>query len=524
MSDGDDEKRPGARLAASRPLLIGGLVLALAATVALVASDSVRWLRLGVIAALWAALAGAFIAARFRRDAAERSDEIDTLHNVYELELEREIAARREHELEIAAEAQRTAEERNGEQLAQLQKELRLLRENLETLLGGEVLVERVALRAESTRMRSIPDNPHRAGGQGAIAGGSKAQQTGVRRPANVNARQDEQRPARRDAARTDAASQTDFDSRPQRESPPPPARRPATPSQSRPSAGEGVGPQGQQVPNGDRPTGHVPGIAPDWTPSWENRYGAGRSDRGAETEASTQQTATSQQAAANQRAINQQLANQQAHPAANQRPEQPPQQQPQQRQQQQAQQQSRQRDTRSGDGAWPLSWRPEPAAKQAEPRANATQRENTSSPAPERTDIRPPGAAAAAAAAAHNGARTNFPPNGAPARDEQPATAPTPVEDLAAAQPEHGGRRRRPESVSFADSFGTSTDQPSGRHGVPADTAPQHSGSHAKPEPAPAPEQVAEPGAHAAGMAVSDLLAAHGVAETPRRRRRRED
>jgi len=141
-----------------RLLLVAVLVLAIAATAVLVLSNDARFLRLGVLSALWAALVGAFLAVKYRREAAASEDEVADLQAVYELELEREVAARREYELEIEADTRRRVEEESREDLDALRGELRALRENLEALLGGEVLVERVALRAESTRMRSLSD------------------------------------------------------------------------------------------------------------------------------------------------------------------------------------------------------------------------------------------------------------------------------------------------------------------------------------------------------------------------------
>lgn len=139
-----------------------GAGLALIATVVLVLGDDARLLRLGLLAALWTALLGAFAAARYRKDANARTGEADRLQQIYELELEREIAARREYELEVEAETRRQVEEEvrdeSRRELDALRGELRNLRENLEALLGGDVLVERVALRAESTRLRSLSD------------------------------------------------------------------------------------------------------------------------------------------------------------------------------------------------------------------------------------------------------------------------------------------------------------------------------------------------------------------------------
>ncbi|MBP2340365.1 DUF6779 domain-containing protein [Saccharothrix coeruleofusca] len=153
----DDDRQDRGR-AAGRLLLVGALALAFGAAAVLVLSDNARWLRLAVVAALWAALVGAFLAARYRRQVVERDDEVADLQSVYELELEREVAARREYELELEAETRKRVREEAKDDLEALRGELRALRENLEALLGGEVLVERVALRAESTRMRSLSD------------------------------------------------------------------------------------------------------------------------------------------------------------------------------------------------------------------------------------------------------------------------------------------------------------------------------------------------------------------------------
>ena len=59
-----DERKGSNRT--GRPLLVGALALGLAAIVVLVVSDDDRLLRLGIVAALWAALMGVFLAAKYR--------------------------------------------------------------------------------------------------------------------------------------------------------------------------------------------------------------------------------------------------------------------------------------------------------------------------------------------------------------------------------------------------------------------------------------------------------------------------
>ncbi|MGI5994038.1 MAG: DUF6779 domain-containing protein, partial [Saccharomonospora viridis] len=89
---------------ASKPWLAVGFLLAIGATLALVLTDDLRWIRLAVVAALWAALIGALMAAKYRKQAALSEKSAVKAQRIYELELQKEIAARREHELEVEAE------------------------------------------------------------------------------------------------------------------------------------------------------------------------------------------------------------------------------------------------------------------------------------------------------------------------------------------------------------------------------------------------------------------------------------
>lgn len=155
----DSSDGPGVASFGGRALLIGAVVFAAAATGLLVLTDQEKWLRLGIVAALWAALTGAFIAARYRRQVTDQREAAAERQQIYELELEREIAARREHELMVEAEAKRKAEETSRDDIAALRGELQNMQQTLESLLGGEFLVERYALRAESTRMRSLGED-----------------------------------------------------------------------------------------------------------------------------------------------------------------------------------------------------------------------------------------------------------------------------------------------------------------------------------------------------------------------------
>ncbi|MFI6030248.1 DUF6779 domain-containing protein [Amycolatopsis magusensis] len=163
---GDDSR--GRR--SGRPWLVVGFALAVAATAALVLAQDLRWLRLGIIAALWAALIGAFIAAKYRKQVTTTEDEVAQAQAVYELELEREIAARREFELELEAESRERAQEDSREELDALRSEVIALRESLQSLFGGEVLFEQVALTAQATRMRSLSEDQRLVQASGSVS------------------------------------------------------------------------------------------------------------------------------------------------------------------------------------------------------------------------------------------------------------------------------------------------------------------------------------------------------------------
>ncbi len=157
---GPDEHRAPSGRGTGRLLVYASVALAVtAAAVLAVSSDDARLLRLGILAALWAALAGAFAAARLRRELTATADRAADQREVYRLELEREVAARREHELTVERELRRDIDERSQAELDALRAELRTLRCNLESALGGELLVERVALHAESTRLRPLAES-----------------------------------------------------------------------------------------------------------------------------------------------------------------------------------------------------------------------------------------------------------------------------------------------------------------------------------------------------------------------------
>lgn len=276
MADPNGSER-SARGARATLLWGAALVLSLGSTAVLVLGDDPRLLRLALVAALWAAFLAAFAVIRLRQRVADDDERAAQRQRVYELELEREIAARREFELEAENEARRRAAEESGRDIEALRAELRTLREVLQPLVGGDFLYERVALQAESTRVRPVSEESARGNGEqvGAeqhrtVAGAARpAQRPG---PPTNPGRAPAPGPARTDPPATGAGaagppSRPDLTpalrSRP--DLPRPGARPPAPgrPAAARPPKAQPAGAQPtQSQPTQSQPTGDQPSAA----------------------------------------------------------------------------------------------------------------------------------------------------------------------------------------------------------------------------------------------------------------------
>lgn len=132
-----------------RLFLGASVLLGVVASIFLVLSDSLQFIRVGLVLALWAAVLGAWAVNRYQA-------KVRDMRRVYELELEREINARREHEIGVEA---RVRAEAGAEvtEMAALRAELAVLRRQLERLFDGELPEERPALRASAFRIQELP-------------------------------------------------------------------------------------------------------------------------------------------------------------------------------------------------------------------------------------------------------------------------------------------------------------------------------------------------------------------------------
>ena len=126
LSRGDRARRGGRR--PGWALLTVLLVLAIAASTALVFTNEVELLRLAVLLSLWAAVVGAFVSVIYRRQSDADQAKARDLKMVYNLQLDREISARREYELNVETQLRRElAHEiraQSGDEVAALRAEL----------------------------------------------------------------------------------------------------------------------------------------------------------------------------------------------------------------------------------------------------------------------------------------------------------------------------------------------------------------------------------------------------------------
>ena len=147
--------------------LVAAVLIALASTAAVVLSDDPQTLRLAVVGALWAFVLAAFAAPR-RREARPRPRPPAAaleLRRTYEIELEKEVAARREYELQLEVYLRRELERGLAEDVAALRDEVGRMHGEMIDRLDGELRMERI----ETTRLigdslRALQDEARRVG------------------------------------------------------------------------------------------------------------------------------------------------------------------------------------------------------------------------------------------------------------------------------------------------------------------------------------------------------------------------
>ncbi|RBY77879.1 hypothetical protein DQ239_09135 [Blastococcus sp. TF02-09] len=160
----DDDVAGGPDVPARRSLLTGaGFLLAAAATLAVFLTDNPQHLRVAVVAVAWAFVLATFAAGRRGGDRAAAAAREAQLRRTYEHELDLEVAARREYELELENELRRESEQGMREELDALRTELAALADLREQVAGVAALGSDIAalatLRDEVARVTAMRED-----------------------------------------------------------------------------------------------------------------------------------------------------------------------------------------------------------------------------------------------------------------------------------------------------------------------------------------------------------------------------
>lgn len=160
-----------------RTIALGiGFLCALGASVVIFVTDNPQYLRIGILVALWGFVFAALAASRRQAEQAVAATGEIELRKTYELELEREVAARREYELRLEALLRRELQEAFTAQVGGLRDELVRLRRELSEQWDSELRVERMVMRTQSVRM-----GPERLAGE--QRGYERLESSSARRP-----------------------------------------------------------------------------------------------------------------------------------------------------------------------------------------------------------------------------------------------------------------------------------------------------------------------------------------------------
>ena len=160
----DDDVAGGPDVPGRRSLMAGaGFLLAAGATLAVFLTDNPQYLRIAVVAVAWAFVLATFAAGRRGGDRAAAAAREAQLRRTYEHELDLEVAARREYELELENELRRESEQGMREELDALRSELAALADLRDQVAGvaalGSEIAALTALRDEVARVAAMRDD-----------------------------------------------------------------------------------------------------------------------------------------------------------------------------------------------------------------------------------------------------------------------------------------------------------------------------------------------------------------------------
>ena len=136
-----------------RVLMVLLVVLALIASILMLFLDSDLWLKIAVIAALWAAFRGIVLGSKYSSALRAEQKRVNTLERAHRAEMEREVAGYQQREAALKENYTRQLRNQRDEHLEQLRHELISLRAQLAEMSGEELDDEQTAVRARAERI-----------------------------------------------------------------------------------------------------------------------------------------------------------------------------------------------------------------------------------------------------------------------------------------------------------------------------------------------------------------------------------
>lgn len=178
-----------------RVLMVLLVVLALIASILMLFLDSDLWLKIAVIAALWAAFLGIVLVSKYSSALRAEQKRVNTLERAHRAEMEREVAGYQQREAALKENYTRQLRNQRDEHLEQLRHELISLRAQLAEMSGEDLDDEQTAVRARAERIIELD--------RGGVQPADRRYQTGTsgqaerKQPQAAQAAQASQRAAR---------------------------------------------------------------------------------------------------------------------------------------------------------------------------------------------------------------------------------------------------------------------------------------------------------------------------------------
>ena len=176
-----------------RVLMVLLVVLALIASILMLFLDSDLWLKIAVIAALWAAFLGIVLVSKYSSALRAEQKRVNTLERAHRAEMEREVAGHQQREAALKENYTRQLRNQRDEHLEQLRHELISLRAQLAEMSGEELDDEQTAVHARAERIIELD--------RGGVQPTDRRYQTGTSGQAGQKQPQAEQ--AKKSAARS---------------------------------------------------------------------------------------------------------------------------------------------------------------------------------------------------------------------------------------------------------------------------------------------------------------------------------